>query len=169
MGTRRSRARGAATLEYVVVWGGVVMPVMFGVVFLAQLLWIWHSVADYTRLGARYAATHCWQGSGENVVNFMRTNVPLMIDQDQFQSGQADIAVQYQSRDPDTGQLVDFTCDTDCSTGCVPDAVTVRVSGYEFRRFVTFLGLPAVPLPDFHTSMAVEGAGCDPEQNTCLP
>jgi hypothetical protein len=156
--------------EYALVYGTVVAPVIFGIIFLAQLLWIWHSVVDFTRDGARYAATHCWMGSGDNVVGYMRTHVPLMIDRDQFQTGGAEITVSYYSRDPASGELVDFTCEnSECTPGCVPDAVTVSVGGYEFRRFVTYLGLPAVPLPDFHTSMPMESAGCDPEQGICVP
>ena len=30
------------------------------VIFVAEMLWVWHSVVDFTRDGARYAATHCW-------------------------------------------------------------------------------------------------------------
>ena len=63
-----------------------------------------------------------------------------------------------------------FACDGgDCSTTCVPDAVTIRVTGYSYRTFMNYLGLPAVQMPNFMTSMAIESAGCDPEQGTCLP
>ena len=72
--------------------------------------------------------------------------------------------------DPDTGSLIDFTCDSgECTADCIPDAVTVSVTTYEFRRFVGFLGLPPVPIPDFRTSLPMESAGCDPEQAVCLP
>ena len=59
---------------------------------------------------------------------------------------------------------MDFSCDGNCSTDCVPDTVTVRIRNYQFPRFMSFLGLPPVPLPDFRTSLPMEGAGCDPEQ-----
>jgi hypothetical protein len=52
---------------------------------------------------------------------------------------------------------------------CVPDAVTVRVTNYEFRKFMGYLGLPPVSVPDFYTTVPIESAGCDPEQGTCLP
>jgi hypothetical protein len=99
----------------------------------------------------------------------MKANVPLTVDRGQFQNGPVLITVSYFSKDPDSGQLVPFTCDTECSTQCIPDSVTVSVTGYEFRTFVTALGLPPVAIPDFRTSLAIESAGCDPEQGACLP
>jgi len=157
-------------VEWALIYTGVLMPLMFAVIFTAELLWIWHSVVDFTRDGARYAATHCWQESGSNVLDYMRSHVPRMLDMDQIQTGQVDILVQYFSRNPETGALEDFTCELgECSTFCVPDIVTVQVSNYTFRRFLSFLGLPGVPIPDFRTSVPIESAGCDPEQAVCLP
>ena len=165
-----SRARGQATVEFAILAAGVIFPVTFATIFAAEMLWVWHSVVEFTRDGARYAVTHCWQSGGENVLGYMRTHVPRMVDMDQFQSGEAEIAVSYFSRDPDSGQLTDFSCDGgDCSTACVPDAVSVRINNYQFRRFVAFLGLPPVILPGFLTSLPMQSAGCDPEQGTCLP
>ncbi|MGI8742963.1 MAG: TadE family protein [Bryobacteraceae bacterium] len=161
--------RGQSTVEYAILTVGVIIPLTFGIIYLAQMLWVWHSVTDLTRDGARYAATHCWQASADNVITYMRTNVPLMIDRDQFTNGTADIQVNYFSRDPASGTLADFTCDTECSASCVPDAVTVRVVNYQFRNFVGYLGIPPVQMPDFRTSVAIESAGCDPEQGFCQP
>jgi hypothetical protein len=160
---------GQTTVEFVLAYAGVLLPLTFGLVFISQLLWVWHSVADFTRAGAGYAATHCWQSSAGNVVDFMRSNVPLMPDRDQFQSGPAQITVTYFSKDPDTGSLSAFTCDGDCSVNCIPDTVTVGITGYEYRNFVTAIGLPPVTLPNFQTMVPMESAGCDPEQGVCLP
>src|SRR5579862_1225852 len=55
--TRRS---GQATVEFAVLYAGVVLPLIFMTIFVAEMLWIWHSVADFTRDAARYASTHCW-------------------------------------------------------------------------------------------------------------
>jgi Flp pilus assembly pilin Flp len=160
---------GQTAVEYGILYAGVIVPLTFAIIFVAEMLWVWHSVVDFTRDGALYAATHCWSAGGQNVATYMRTHVPRMIDMDQFQQGPAEVVVQYFSRDPDTGSLVDFTCDGDCSVDCLPDAVTVSVQSYEFRRFVNFLGLPPVVIPDFRSSLPMESAGCDPEQGTCLP
>lgn len=166
----RAGARsGQATLEFAILYAGVILPLSFSVIFVAEMLWVWHSVVDFTREGARYAATHCWQGDAANVVNYMQTHVPRMIDMDQFQNGSAGITVQYFGRDPDSGALSDFSCDGgECSTACIPDTVTVSITSYQFNRFVGFFRLPPVPLPDFHASMPMGGAGCD-ETGNCLP
>ena len=160
---------GQTTVEYAILTAGVIFPIVFGLIFVSEMLWIWHSVAEFTRAGASYAAVHCWQASADNVTGFMKTHVPLMIDQDQFQSGSATIQVNYYAKDPATGDLVDFSCDTECSTQCTPDVVTVRVTNYQFRNFVGYLGLPPVSMPDFVTTVPIESAGCDPDQGTCLP
>lgn len=166
---RRRSEGGQATVEYAIVTAGVVIPLTFGLIFMAQLLWIWHSVSDFSRDGARYASTHCWQASGSNVQEYLRTHVPAMIDQDQFRSGTADITVQYFAKDAASGQLIEFACDGECTTACVPDVVNVKISNYEFRGFVGYLGIAPVRIPEFQTSSAIESAGCDPEQGICLP
>jgi hypothetical protein len=168
MRNRQSQS-GQATIEYAITFAGIILPLTFMIIFTAQLLWVWHSVVDFTRDGARYATTHCWQAGKDNVRAYMRTHVPMMIDNDQVQTGQVEIQVTYYSRNVDTGALEEFTCDGDCSTDCIPDTVTVAVQNYEFRRFMSVLGLPPVQIPDFHTSLPMEGAGCDPEQGSCLP
>ncbi len=169
MAGRRRAQRGAVTVEYALAYLAVILPLTFGIIYTAELLWIWHSAADFTRDGARYAATHCWQASAENVIAYMKSHVPLMVDQQQITTGTAELAVTYYSRNADTGTLTEFSCDGECSTSCVPDAVSVTVRNYEFRFFQAYLGLPPIAMPNFQTSMAIESAGCDPEQGTCLP
>jgi len=173
MADKDTRARsGQAAIEFVGIYGLIMLPLIFGTVFTAEMYWTWHSMAEFTREGARYAATHCWQGDANNVVNYMQTHVPPVVDREQFLlGGSAQINVQYLQRDPDSGQLVTFSCAVagDCSTDCVPDAVNVSVTNYEFRRFVTYVHVPPVVLPSFLTSMPITSNGCDPEQNVCNP
>src|SRR5271170_1811913 len=85
----RCRQAGQTTVEFALVYAGVLVPLTFGLIYISQLLWVWHSVVDFTRQGAAYAATHCWESSAANVIGFMRSNVPLMVDRDQFQNGPA--------------------------------------------------------------------------------
>jgi hypothetical protein len=164
----RSRS-GQATFEFALLYAGVILPLTFGIVFLSQMLWVWHSVVDFTRDGARYAATHCYQSDMSNVTTYMHSHVPLMIDQNQFQSaGQAAITITYYQKDPSSGILSDFSCPTDCSVECEPDAVSISVSNYQFSRLLTFMKLPPITVPPFTTSIAMESTGCDPTGN-CLP
>jgi hypothetical protein len=90
----------------------------------------------------------------------------MMPGNTQVQNGPAQIQVSYFAEDPTTGTLTPFTCDGDCTTGCVPDVVTVTVTNYQ----VNFLPmLPAVVLPNFQATMPMESCGCDPETGVCLP
>ncbi|MBV8731503.1 MAG: pilus assembly protein [Acidobacteriia bacterium] len=166
----KATEKGQTTVEFALAFAGVLLPLTFGVTFTAALLWVWHSVNELTREGASYAATHCWQSDSSNVINFMQANLPPMVAQDQFQNGQAQINVSYFALDPASGTLMPFACDAAVSANCEPDTVTVSVTGFEWRTFVTTaLGLPPVPIPNFQTSLPVESAGVDPEEGTCVP
>jgi len=157
-------------VEYGVLYITVIIPLTFGIMFIAEMLWIWHSVVDFTRDGARYASTHCYQSDSSNVVNYMQANVPLVIDSNQFSQGPAMINVTYYAADPTSGELTVFGCTAgDCSVDCLPDAVTVSISNYAWTRFQSFLGLPPITIPSFQQSLPIESNGCDPELNVCNP
>ena len=51
-------------------------------------------------------------------------------------NGEAGLQISYFSLDPATGQLAPFACASgaDCSAACVPDAVTVSVTSYQFTK-----------------------------------
>src|SRR5690242_5705675 len=125
----RRRRGGQSSVEFALMYSAVILPLTFMVIFISEMLWVWHSVVDFTRDGATYAATHCWMGDGSNVLSYMSTHVPRMIDMDKFQTGSAGLQVNYFSQDPTTGQLTPFSCASgaECSANCVPDAVTVSV------------------------------------------
>ncbi len=164
---RRSQ-RGAAAVEFLVVGMTLFIPLSLCLFYTTQMLWIWHSAAEMTREGARYAATHCWQ-NGSNVRNYMQTNYVPTPDRDQFVGGTAEIQVTYFGRDLTSGDLIEFFCDTECSLGCVPDVVKVQIRNYEYRTFLSYWGIPPVPLPDLQTTVPMEGAGCDPDTGSCNP
>jgi len=157
-------------MEYALAYAGLILPLTSILIFTSQLLWVWNSVVDYTREGARYAATHCVQGGGSNVVSYMQANTPIMFDRQKFRDGQAEIEVMYFSRNVETGELEEFACDgTECSRECVPDTVRVRISNYQFTPLLSYFGLPPVQMPDFQTTLPMESAGCSPESEECLP
>jgi len=167
---RRRNHRGATTVEFALAYGLILLPLTFMFVFACQMLWVWHSVAEWTRAGAKYAATHCFQTGGDNVRNWMRANVPRMVDQERFRQGEVEVNVEYFVQDPATGAPTAFECQAaDCSVECIPDQVRITVAAYEYRRMFDVLGLAPVPLPDFRTTVSMEGAGCNAEEATCLP
>ena len=158
----RRKQSGQATLEFAIMYAGVILPMLFMIIFVSEMLWTWHSVCDMTRDGARYAATHCWMADGSNVAAYMEAHTPAMIDQSQFQSGGAGITVSYFQQDPVSGALLPFACGSaECSAGCVPDAVSVSIANYQFTRFSGFFRLPAVSIPPFTFSLPMESAGLD--------
>jgi Flp pilus assembly protein TadG len=164
----RSKRSGQAAIEFAILYSAVILPLTFGIVYVAEMYWVWHSAIEFTREGARYATTHCWQADGQNVMTYMQTHVPVNIDVSQFrQGGSALITVEYFQLDPASGLLGPPTCDPGT---CVPDTVTVSVTNYEFTRFVSFLHLQPVVMPSFPTSMPMQSAGLDPENpGTCSP
>ncbi len=157
-------------MEFSLLFAGVILPLTFMTIFVAEMLWIWHSVEDFTRDGARYAATHCWMADNSNVLNYMQSNAPAMIDQQQFQAGgTANIQVLYYAQDPIAGTLSPFAgCGSECSTACLPDAVTVSINNYQFTRFSGYFKLPPVTIPPFTAQVPMESAGCD-VTGTCVP
>jgi len=166
----RRRQGGQAVSEFALLYAAAALPLTFMIIFVAEMLWIWHSVADFTRDGARYAATHCWQADGgaANVVDYMESHVPPMIDMQQFQSGAAGLQVQYFVQNSD-GTLSLFD-GSSCSTAlCVPDSVSVSVTSYQFMRFSSFFKLPPVTIPPFTATAAMESAGYSDATGVCTP
>jgi len=169
-GNRPHPTSGQAMMEFALLFGGVLLPMLFIVVFISRGLWVWHSVVDFTRYGARYASTHCWEpdGSAGNVVAYMQANVPPMVDMNQFQNGQAILVVQYFSENPD-GTTSPFNGSA-CAGGiCVPDTVSVSVTNYIFIGMSTYFSLPPVTIPDFTTSVPMESAGYQDASGVCVP
>ena len=174
----RASRSGQTTVEYALLFVGVLVPFTFGIIFVAELLWVWHSMVEFTRDGARYAATHCWEADGSNVLAYMYANVPVNVEQAQFNQPNvnAAITINYYTVDPDSGALTDFSCDTDCSVSCIPDVVTVSIQNYTYTKFFnTFMQLPGVAMPAWPVSLPMESAGCDgssetaPSSGGCLP
>ena len=155
--------KGQATIEFALIYGAVILPLTFMTIFVAEQLWIWHSVADFTRDGAQYAATHC-ATDGTNVINYMTSHVPAMIDRERFQAGEAGIQVQYMVNNSD-GTTAAYE-PTACG-GCVPDSVTVSVTTYQFLRFAGFLRLPPATMPPFTTTVPMENGGYQDASGSC--
>ena len=160
---------GQAVVEFALLYAAVILPLTFMIVFVAEMLWTWHSVVDFTRAGAQFAATHCWEadGSASNVLGWMQSHVPPMIDQNQFQSNAAGIQVQYFSQAAD-GTLSPLSSCSDGGAICEPDAVSVSITSYQFTRFSSFFKLGNVLMPPFTTTIPMESGGYQDATGTCV-
>jgi hypothetical protein len=162
--------RGQATVEMTLALIFGIVPLTIGLIAFAEAAWTYHGLAALTRLGARYAATHCFQdSSGQNIVAWLtdatNRSVPPFPDRPQLAAGGIQILVQYWTHDPGQGSIP-VTCGPDCSSACVPDSVTVSIgagnpNAYTFNRFLTSLGLPPIQVPTFSTTIPME-SGVDP-------
>ena len=56
--SRLKAGRGQASLEFALLYAGVILPLTFMIVFVAEMLWVWHSVTDFTRDGATRTPHH---------------------------------------------------------------------------------------------------------------
>ncbi|HEV3201951.1 MAG TPA: hypothetical protein VGZ73_28835 [Bryobacteraceae bacterium] len=151
-------------MEFVVLYAAVILPLTFMSIFVAEMLWVWHGVVDFTRDGARYASTHCWTSDGGNVLAYMESHVPAILDRAVFQNGDAGISIQYFS----DGGVTPFSGDN-CAGICVPDTVNVSITNYQFLRFASFMKLPPVKIPPFTTVLPVESAGFQDASGACVP
>jgi len=167
-----TRIRGQATVEMALALVFGVVPLTLGVIAFTEAAWTYHGLAALTRVGAQYAATHCFQDSaGQNVVEWLtsatNTSVPAFPDRPQLTTGGIQVAVQYSANDLVNGISAAPTCSPDCSSACIPDSVTVSIvagnpSTYMFNRFLTSLGLPTIQVPAFATTLPME-SGVNPD------
>ena len=161
---------GQATVELALVMMTVLVPVTFGLLIFAEAAWTYHSLVTLTRQGGRYAATHCWRdAAGSNVVNWMQTHAPPFIDREQLITGGAEIRVEYWTHNLTARETVPFSCAASCSTECVPDSVTVSISGYQFRHLMSLLGLPPIQAPTFATTVEMQSMGGNPDTGFSAP
>ena len=164
------RTRGQATVEMALALVAGLVPLTLGLIAFAEIGWTYHALTTITRQAARYAGTHCWQDeAGSNVSNWIQANAPLFPDRSQLTTGEIQIQVSYWMHDPVTRESVPFTCAGSCSSQCVPDSVTVSISGYQFNHFLPLLGLPPLQVPPFSTTVEIESAGANPETGISSP
>ena len=166
----RERCAGQASVELALILGTVLIPLTLGIVAILEVLWTYHALATLTRQGARYAATHCFQDdAGTNVTDWMKANAPVFIDRPQLQGGEVQILVNYWAHDFANHESVPFSCIAACTPACVPDAVTVSISNYQFRHLLPLVHLEPLTIPAFSTTVEVQNAGGDPETGASSP
>jgi hypothetical protein len=145
-----------------------ILPLTLGLIAFAEIGWTYHALVTLTRQGARYAATHCWQDDGSNVISWMQANAPAFLDRAQLATGGGTIQVSYWTHNLDMQESDPFSPPSGGCTLCVPDSVTVAISPYPFNHFLTALGL-RLQVPPFATTVEMESAGGDPEMATVCP
>jgi hypothetical protein len=99
----------------------------------------------------------------------MQANSPAFPDRQQLNTGEVQIQVTYWTHDPETHQSVPFTCGGGCGLDCVPNSVTVSVSGYSFNHFLPMIGLQPLQVPPFSTTVEMQSAGGNPETAISSP
>src|SRR5438067_4597878 len=103
-GARLKTTNGQATIETALVLVFGIVPLTIGLIAFTEAAWTYHGLASLTRLGAQYAATHCFQdSSGQNVITWLTdsTNrvVPVFPDRPQLVTGGIQVEVQYWTHD----------------------------------------------------------------------
>src|SRR5438876_5551864 len=103
-GLRTMRGQASVEMALALLFG--VLPLTLGLIAFAEAAWTYHGLVSITRLGARYAATHCFlDPSGQNVVTWLTDSnnvaIPAFPDRQQLVTGGIQIAVQYWTHDPD--------------------------------------------------------------------
>ncbi len=167
---RFDHKRGQATVEMALVLVVAIVPLTLGLIGFAELTWTYHALTTLTRDGARYAATHCWtDDAGSNVVAWMQANSPPFIDRTKLITGQIQIQVSYWTHDSLTHQSIPFTCGGGCGSECIPDAVTVRIAGYQITGLLVNIGLQPLQVPPFSTTVEMQSAGGNAETAISVP
>jgi hypothetical protein len=167
--TKRNRGQASVEMTLALVFG--ILPLTLGLLAFVEVAWTYHGLAALTRLGARYAATHCFQdSSGQNVVSWLtdanNRAVPAFPDRQQLATGGILIDVHYWTHDPEQGSI-EVPCAPGCSAECVPDSVTVSIApgqpgAYQFNRWLGAMGLPLIQVPAFATTVPIE-SGVNPD------
>ena len=138
------------------------------VIFVAEMLWIWHGVVGFhARRRALSRPRTAGRRTAANVITYMQTHVPPMIDQDQFQTGATPIMqVQYFSLNAD-GATTAFN--TRCCAGL--HAGRGQRQRHELSVLAllpAFSGCRRCTMPPFTTNLPMESAGFQDASGACV-
>ena len=124
------RPIGQAVTEFALLFGGVVLPLTFMVVFMADAV----DLAQRRRLHPlrRALRRHALLDvDASNVIAYMKANVPPMVDRISFRTGRPGISIPKTPTGPRPSTAA-------LRRPCVPDTVSVSVTNYQFMRFTAF-------------------------------
>lgn len=150
----RKMQLGVITVEFAII-AGTLMLVLFGVIEVARGLFVWNTIGEATRRGARVAAV-CPVGhtAVQRVAVFgsgggSDTKSPILSG---LTTGDVD---------------VDYLDDAGAETAVFKDIAYVRVSitGYTHTMLIPFI-MPTLTVPPFTTTIPAESLGWIPELDT---
>jgi Flp pilus assembly protein TadG len=144
------RQRGLATVEFSII-GLLMMIVLFAVFEFGRLVWMWNTLSEAARRGAR-AAVVC-PVNDPAPANIAVFNAPDDNSANPVLTGLSPANVS-----------VDYLDDTGTPTAVFADIrdVRVRITGYTFNLLVPILGT-TLSAPDFVTTLPRESLGIIPE------
>lgn len=144
------RQRGTTTIEFAVV-ATVLFTVLFGVIEVGRALFVWNTLSEATRRGARVAAV-C-PVNHPSVARVAVFGDPLAGDASPILSHFSTANVQ-----------VEYLDDAGASTAAYEDIayVRVRITNYQHRLLIPFL-VRDITAPPFTTTLPAESLGIIPE------
>lgn len=147
---RLRRQQGATTVEFAVV-ATVLFTVLFGVIEVGRALFVWNTLTEVTRRGARVAAV-C-PVDHASVARVAVFGDPVGGDSSPILRNLSTANVQ-----------VDYLDETGASTAAYPDIDYVRVSitNYQHRFLIPMLS-QTIAAPPFSTTVPAESLGYIPE------
>lgn len=159
MSTKRSQA-GLTVVEFAVV-GAVFILILLACIEIARLLFVWNTLGEVTRAGARIAAV-CPPGN-EAVIATALLNEPGNAEESDILVGLTadNIVIDYLAADGSTGATV-----------TTAEYVRVAISDYTISLRIPFVGaeVTEITAPPFTTTIPAESLGYVPETTsyTCL-
>jgi Flp pilus assembly protein TadG len=135
--------RGVSTVEFALV-GGFALMLLFACIEIGRLLFVWNTLDEATRRGARVAAVTPLGASAA-------TNAVLVYNPFILGLKSSNVTVRYL----DAGYLVTANPE-------LVRFVEVAVTGYTHTLFIPFISTALTP-PAFKTTLPVESLGFDPD------
>ena len=148
-----NRQRGATTVEFAIV-GAVALTVLFGVIEIGRALFVWNTLSEATRRGARLAAVCPMNHPAVKRVAILSN--PGGPDTSPVVSGlsTANVTVAYLQDDGSAAASYSQT-----------KYVRVSITGYELTLFIPFV-TPTITAPPFSTTLPSESLGYVPDTGT---
>ncbi|MFK8067842.1 MAG: TadE/TadG family type IV pilus assembly protein [Gammaproteobacteria bacterium] len=142
--------RGTTTVEFAIL-GSVLFILIFGVIEIGRAFFVWNSIGEVTRRGARLAAV-CPVNHG-SISKVSMFNAPNGGSESAIFNGLTDSNIDLQYLDEAGNTTNTFTA---------IKSVRVGITGYQHRLLIPFFDM-SITVPDFSTTIPAESLGYIPE------